>query len=211
MFAALLLAFLQAPADPFEKWEKAIVAIEKRLKEKPPAKGGVAFVGSSSIVKWNLDKSFPGKDYTNVGFGGSVIRDSTHFIDRIVVPIEPSAIVFYAGDNDLGAKRTPEQVLEDYQAFVKAVHAKFPKTKIHYIPVKPSIARWKLYDVQKVANAKVKEFAAKDERLSYVDIVPAMLGADGMPIPDLFVKDGLHMSDKGYEVWTGPVMKALAK
>ena len=211
MFAALLLAFLQAPADPFEKWEKAIVAIEKRLKEKPPAKGGVAFVGSSSIVKWNLDKSFPGKNYTNLGFGGSVIRDSTHFIDRIILPIEPSAIVFYAGDNDIGAKRTPEQVLEDYQAFVKAVHAKLPKAKIHYIPVKPSIARWKLYDVQKVANAKVKEFAAKDERLSYVDIVPAMLGADGMPIPDLFVKDGLHMSDKGYEVWTGPVMKALAK
>jgi len=211
MFAALVFTILQAPVDPFEKWEKSIVAIEKRLKDKPPTKGGVAFVGSSSIVGWNLDKFFPEKNYTNVGFGGSVIRDSTHFVDRIMVPIEPARIIFYAGDNDINAKRTPDQVLEDYQSFVKAVHAKLPKTKIFFIPVKPSIARWKLYEVQKVANAKVKEFSAKDDRLSYIDIVPAMLGSDGMPIPELFVKDGLHMTAKGYELWTAAVTKALAK
>ncbi len=211
MFAALLLAVLQAPVDPFEKWEKSIVAIEKRLKEKPPAKGGVAFVGSSSIVNWKLDKFFPGKDYANVGFGGSEIRDSTHFVDRIVVPLEPATIVFYAGDNDINAKRTPDQLLEDYRAFAKAVHAKLPKAKIDYIPVKPSIARWKQYDVQKVANAKVKDYCATDERLGYIDIVPAMLGPDGMPIVELFVKDGLHMTDKGYEIWTAAVTKALAK
>ena len=116
-----------------------------------------------------------------------------------------------AGDNDINAKRTPDQVLEDYRAFAKAVHAKLPKATIDYIPVKPSIARWKLYGVQKAANAKVKEYCATDERLGYIDIVPAMLGPDGMPIAELFVKDGLHMTDKGYEIWTAAVAKALAK
>jgi lysophospholipase L1-like esterase len=36
-----------------------------------------------------------------------------------------------------------------------------------------------------------------------------MLGADGKPLPELFVKDGLHLTPKGYEVWTAAVQKAL--
>jgi lysophospholipase L1-like esterase len=49
----------------------------------------------------------------------------------------------------------------------------------------------------------------KGEGLVFVDVVPLMLGADGAPDPELFVKDGLHMSAKGYELWTAAVNKAL--
>ncbi len=206
----VLLAFVQQPADPFAKWEKEIVTIEKRLKDAPPAKGGVVFAGSSSIRLWDLKKSFPDRNVVNVGFGGSQIPDSTHFATRIILPHEPKAIVFYAGDNDLAAKRTPKQVRDDFAAFTKAVHEKLPKTKIHFIPVKPSLKRWDIYDQQKEANALVKEYCAKDSRLGYIDIVPVMLGPDGKPIEELFVKDGLHLSPKGYELWTKAVTKALA-
>lgn len=210
-FAPLLLA--QRPAaDPFARWEKEIAGIEKRLKEKPPAKGGVAFVGSSSVRLWKVDKAFPDLNAVNLGFGGSEIRDSTHFAPRILLPLEPKAIVFYAGDNDVAKKRTPEQVRDDFRAFVTLVHGKLPETRILYIPVKPSIARWKQYDTQTKANAMVKAICEKDERLTYVDIVPAMLGPDGgMPPADLFVKDGLHLSEKGYAIWNDAVKKALAE
>jgi lysophospholipase L1-like esterase len=36
-----------------------------------------------------------------------------------------------------------------------------------------------------------------------------MLGADGKPMPDLFKKDGLHLNDKGYQIWTKVVKKWL--
>src|SRR5438128_1826027 len=93
------------PFDPFAKWEKEITAIEKRLTVNPPKPGGVFFVGSSSIVKWDLGKWFPDRGYVNVGFGGSVIADSTHFAPRIVTPYKPATVVFYAGDNDIGQGR----------------------------------------------------------------------------------------------------------
>ncbi|NIO41936.1 MAG: hypothetical protein GTO41_18250, partial [Burkholderiales bacterium] len=35
--------------------------------------GNIIFTGSSSIKRWNLEKSFPGKEYINRGFGGSTI------------------------------------------------------------------------------------------------------------------------------------------
>jgi lysophospholipase L1-like esterase len=205
----VLVAFVQQPTDPFAKWEKEIVAIEKRLKDAPPAKGGVVFAGSSSIRLWDLKKSFPDLNAVNVGFGGSQIPDSTHFAPRIILPHEPRAIVFYAGDNDLASKRTPTQLRDDFAAFAKAIHEKLPKTKILFIAVKPSLKRWDIYDQQKEANALVKDFCAKDSRLGFVDIVPVMLGPDGKPIAELFVKDGLHLSPKGYEQWTKAVTKAL--
>jgi lysophospholipase L1-like esterase len=38
-----------------------------------------------------------------------------------------------------------------------------------------------------------------------------MLGADGEPIPELFVRDGLHMTEAGYDIWTRVVGDLLAR
>ncbi len=214
MLALLPLLLLQpAPkdADRFAKWEPQIAAIEKRLKESMPEPGGVFFAGSSSIRLWDLKKSFPEKSYVNVGFGGSQIRDCTHFVPRLITPHRPATIVLYAGDNDVAAGRTAEQVLADFKAYCRDVHADLPKCRILFIPIKPSLARWKQIDEQKKANELVQDYCGTDPRLGYVDIVPLMLGSDGKPDPKLFAKDGLHMGAAGYEKWTTAVAAALRK
>lgn len=201
-----VVATAQNP-NPFEKWEKEIVGIETRLKTSPPKKGGVFFAGSSSIRLWKLDEPFPGA--TNVGFGGSQIRDTTHFATRIIVPHEPAMIVFYSGDNDIASKRTPTQVRDDFAAFTKVIHEKLPKTRILFLAIKPSIKRWEMYDQQKSANALVKEACSADKRLTYLDTVSIMLDSDGKPPAKLFVKDGLHLSEAGYALWNDLVKKHL--
>jgi len=197
------------PDDQFAKWEKGIAAIEKRLAANPPKPGGVFFVGASTIVGWDLKKYFPDSGYVNVGFGGSVIADSTFFAPRIIAPYKPGVIVFYAGDNDIAAGRKAEEVAQDFQAFVAAARKDNPSCRVVFLSVKPSIARWKKFDEQKRANALVGEICEKGDRLTYVDTVTLMLGPDGKPIPELFVKDGLHLSPKGYELWTAAVNKVL--
>jgi lysophospholipase L1-like esterase len=207
-FAIVVSISLGQPAkdeDRAAKWEKEIAAIEKRQAEKPPEKGGIVFAGSSTIRLWDLSKSFPDWKVTNSGFGGSEIRDSTIFADRLILKHEPRAIVFYAGDNDISGSRKPEQVLADFQAFAKHVHEKLPKSRIYFLSIKSSIARWKQFETQSKANALVKELCTKDERLIYVDMVTVTLGSDGQPKPEFFVKDGLHLSEEGYRAWTGAV------
>ena len=49
-------------------------------------------------------------------------------------------VVLYAGDNDLAAGKTPQQVIEDYKAFVARVRRDLPKAKIAFISIKPSPA-----------------------------------------------------------------------
>lgn len=199
------------PSDPFAKWEKNIAALEKKLAANPPKPGAVFFAGSSSIVGWDVKKSFPNESYINVGFGGSVIADSTHFAPRILNPHKPGAVVFYAGDNDIGRGGKAAQVLADFRAFVTEVRKDNPSCRVLFVAVKPSLARWKLYAEQQKANALVRSYCEAEKGLTFVDVVPLMLGADGTPVPDLFQKDGLHMTPKGYELWSAAVSKALAK
>jgi lysophospholipase L1-like esterase len=214
-FISLVLALAQPPAakpaDPFAKWEPEIAAIEKRLKENPPKPLGVVFAGSSSIRLWDVKKSFPELAAVNVGFGGSTIPDSTHFAGRVILPCNPWAIVFYAGDNDINAGRTPERVRDDFKAFCETVQKASPRTQIFFVAVKPSLARWPQFEAQTKANQLVRDYCKAGKGLKYVDIVAPMLGADGKPKPELFVKDGLHLSPAGYDLWTGLVRKALVE
>lgn len=213
----LALVAQPAPAPPpaapgtarAARWEKEVAAIEKRLAAAPPKAGGVVFAGSSSTRLWKLDESFPGKGYVNVGFGGSELRDSTVAAPRLITPHRPRAVVLYAGDNDINAGRTPEQLAADFRAFVAAVRKDVPDCKVYFVAVKPSIARWNKIDVQAKANALVKAACDADPKLGYVDVAPLMLGPDGRPLPELFVKDGLHLSPAGYARWTAAVAAAL--
>jgi lysophospholipase L1-like esterase/sugar lactone lactonase YvrE len=192
----------QSAAAKPDRWESAIAAFETSDKSSPPPQGEIVFVGSSSIRLWNLAESFPDLKCTNRGFGGSQMADSAQYADRIVVPYRPRLVVVYAGDNDIAAGKSPEQILADSKSLVAAVHAKLPRARVVFISIKPSIRRWAFMDKIRGANALVKGYIGKHRHLAFVDIVPQMLGADGKPRPELLVADGLHMTPEGYKVWT---------
>lgn len=198
-----------APKKDPDRWEPAIRRFEEQDKKAPPPGGAVLFVGSSSIVGWDLKKSFPDLTAINRGFGGSQIADSVRYAGRIVTPYKPRVIVFYAGDNDIASGRPPERVAADFQAFVAKVRAALPKTRIVFIAIKPSNARWKLIDKIREANRLIRQSAAKEEGVEFVDVEPVMLGPDGKPKAELFKKDGLHLNDEGYKLWSGLVRKQV--
>ena len=193
-----------------DRWESAIQEFEKKDKTSPLPQGEIVFVGSSSIRLWNLAESFPGLKCINRGFGGSQMTDSARYADRIVVPYRPRLVVVYAGDNDIAAGKSPEQILADAKSLVAAVHTKLPRTRIIFISIKPSIQRWHLYEKQREANRLIAEYTKQNPRLAIVDVTEAMLRPDGKPRPELFVKDGLHLSPAGYKIWASqldPVLK----
>jgi len=184
-----------------DKWAKEMAAFEEQVK-KDPALGGIVFVGSSSIRLWDLEKAFPEMPVLNRGFGGSDIPDSVSHVDLLVIRHKPRTVVFYAGDNDIANGRSPQQVADDYKAFVTKIHAALPQTRIAFIGIKPSIQRWALVDKVRAANALVREFASKDDRLGFIDVDGPMLGWDEKPRKELFIADGLHMTPAGYAIWT---------
>jgi lysophospholipase L1-like esterase len=194
-----------------DRWEPAIKAFEQADNLSPPPQNAIVFIGASSIVRWNLNESFPelGVQAINRGFGGSLAADSTRYAGRIVIPYKPRMVVFYAGDNDVEANHTPQQIADDFAAFERTVHAALPQTQIVFISIKPSIRRFPWIEQIKGANALVKQYIAAHSHLTFVDIFPQMLGADSRPRKELLVADGLHMTAAGYKIWNDALRPIL--
>ena len=192
-----------ADASPSARWERDVRSFEDADKKNPPPQNAILFIGSSGFVQWKtLANDFPEYKVINRGFGGSAIADSVYYADRIVIPYRPRLIIFRAGTNDIALGRTPEQVLADFQAFVSVVRAKLPETRIAFMSLNPTIARWGNVAKESKANELIKAYIASGENLDYIDVVGAMLGSDGKPRPELYAKDQLHNSPEGYKLWT---------
>jgi lysophospholipase L1-like esterase len=197
------------PRD-FKRWEKEIAAYEAADRTNPPPKGGVLFIGSSTIRLWKtLAADFPDHKVINRGFGGSEIADSTHFAERIIFPYEPRQIFLRAGGNDINAGRLPREVAADFWEFVRKVRGKLPKTEILYIEVSPAPQRWSQNDKYRDLNRRIREMALDMPRVAVVDAFDMTLSRDGQARPALFVPDMLHFNELGYRLLAGRVRPYL--
>lgn len=169
----------------------------------PPPAGAVLFYGSSSLRLWTtLSEDMAPWPVVNRAFGGSTLAACVHFFDRLVVPCAPGSIVLYAGDNDLGDGRAPDDVVRSLRAMLARIDATLGPIPVAYISIKPSLARWNLRE--KILRFNNAARALMEQRSSgyYVDLYTSMLDADGRPRAELFDADGLHLSAMGYQVWT---------
>ena len=211
---SVLLLFLAATTfAATNAFEKEILAFEASDKTNPPPKNAILFIGSSSIRMWKtLAQDFPDEKVINRGFGGSQISDSIHYTDRIVIPYAPRLIVFYAGGNDINAKRSAETVANDFKTFVAKVREKLPNTHIAYISIAGNPARWAQVSEVRKANTLIRGFTTTDpHKLSFIDVFPHMMAENGEPKPEIFVADRLHMNEKGYAIWKRVVGEHLKK
>ncbi|MDX2132215.1 MAG: GDSL-type esterase/lipase family protein [Planctomycetota bacterium] len=191
-----------------EAWyEPEIRAFEAADRATPPVPGRVVFVGSSSIRMWRtLAADMEPVPVVNRGFGGSKTGEVLEVFDRVVTPQRPAVIVYYCGDNDLGTDNTDsEAAAAGFIEFDRRARRAWPRVRVLYIAIKPSLARWENWGAMGRANDLVRAYCARTPGAEFLDIATPMLGADGRPEPSLFESDGLHVNAKGYEVWTGVV------
>ncbi|MCC6676937.1 MAG: hypothetical protein IT436_07325 [Phycisphaerales bacterium] len=215
-------ATLQAPpppapaaaAQPVPWYEPEIRAFEAADRASPPPPGRVLFIGSSSIRLWAaLAEDLRPAPIINRGFGGSKTADVLAVFDRIVPVCRPSAIVYYCGDNDLGTDNTDSGAAADgFIEFDRRARALWPGVKVFYIAIKASRARWGNWPAMQRANELVRAYCERTPGAIYLDTVTPTLLPDGTPDPSIFLEDGLHLSPKGYAIWTSvirePVLRA---
>ncbi len=190
------------------------IEIEKYLKEDSINGikfGQILFVGSSSIRKWKtLEQDFSPFQVINRGFGGSSVPEVIFYSPKIVLPYKPKKIFFYAGENDIAwNKNSPETVKQTFILFSKMIHFYLPKTKIYFISIKPSLAREE-YNQQFIeTNKMLKSYIENYDYIKYIDVYSKMLTSEGKIIDDIFIKDKLHLNEKGYSIWKNEILKYL--
>lgn len=208
-----LSACVSAPPSPevtTGPFATEIAAYKEADRKSAPAPCQVLFVGSSTIANWtSLSSDMAPIATIGRGFGGSEIAHVNYWFDQIVAPYRPSAIVFYAGENDVDVGKSVNKILVDFTAFLKLKKRTLGSIPVYFVSIKPSRYRFSQIGVQAQVNARIRKLAAQREDLEYIDIVDAMLES-GQP-KDLFVADGIHMTSKGYAIWTAAIRPTLLK
>ena len=198
-----------APQTDSGRWQKELEAFAREDQERSPKEGGIVFVGSSSIRLWEVERFLPGLGVVNRGFGGSEMSDVLEHLDRLVLVHRPRMVVLYAGDNDIAAGEDPAQVSEEFAELARRLHQSLPDTRLVYLSIKPSLARWQLFPQMQQANAAIERYCRRHDRCQFVDVSRVMLNDEGKPRADLFADDGLHLSQPGYRLWSDLVRPLL--
>jgi lysophospholipase L1-like esterase len=181
-------------------YEDEVGPLEKKLRNSPS--DSVIFYGSSTVRLWpDLAQDFPDVKPINAGFGGSTLAACAWFFERLIVPANPRTIVLYAGDNDLGDNRHPEEVYLSFCALAAKIQRDLPATDVTFVSIKPSPSRWHIVDQIRTANRYIADEIKRLPRFSFVDLTAVMLTPDGKPRRELYQPDGLHMNPDGYVLW----------
>ena len=164
--------------------------------------GNIVFFGSSSIRLWpGLKRAFPDVAIENWGFGGSTLGECVAAFERFIVPRAPSGLVIYAGDNDLALGASPPQIWESLCQLLTMRDAQLGAVQAAFLSLKISPARAELRAQIEEANEWCQREIWARQNARWVDIAAPMLDDDGGPRGELFMRDELHLSRAGYDVW----------
>lgn len=202
---------VRPPTSFFEGEFRAFAEADART---PPPRDALLFYGSSSIRLWNtLASDFAGAQVVNRGFGGSTLAECVQQIDRLIIPLAPRAIVFYAGDNDLAQGASPERIQELFEEFAELIDDRLGVVPLVFISIKISPSRAGNAANILRANALTRSTVERWPNSRYVDVCSLMLDAGGHAQREYFCEDWLHLSPAGYTLWArevGACLRSLA-
>lgn len=185
------------------RFEQAIENIEWEDSVRVVMKNEVLFIGSSSIRLWKtLQRDFDPIPVINRAFGGSTLPELIYYADRMIFPYQPGLIVLYCGENDIAEGASPEQTFETFKKLDQLIRTNLPETRMIYISMKPSIARWNLWEQYVSTNEMIRKYLDGQNRRLFIDCSAVMLTESGDPDPSVFVEDQLHLNERGYAGWT---------
>jgi len=190
-------------------YEPDVKGVEQRKEKVQNPK--ILFYGSSSIRLWTtLEEDF--KEYAplNMGFGGSTLAACIVYFDRLMKDLHPDILLIYAGDNDLGDGRHPEEVLIFFQQMIVKVRERFGMIPVMFVSVKPSIRRFNILEQIKFTNKIIAaEVEKMDSQVFFINVFDKMLDPKNHPNWSLFQSEGLHINEKGYAIWTSVIKEFM--
>jgi hypothetical protein len=190
-------------AELFRRWadEEAAAPIEP---------GRVVVIGSSSIRLWSsLQEQFTAWAPVQRGFGGALLWDVAAEADRLISVHHPSAVVVYAGANDLDDHASAESTFDAYRCLLQRIRTGAGDVPVAMITVTPTPLRWDAWPEAEKFNRLVIELSRQWPSLHVVDGQAAYLATGAPPAERLFLPDRLHLNATGYALWNDQAHAAL--
>jgi len=220
-YLILILAALMVACSPLGKyrdlpevksWENDIKKFEQLDKSEKYPTDAILFAGSSSIRLWtSLEKDMVPYHVIQRGYGGAKLSDFAVYADRIFDPHPCKAIVIFIANDITGTEqdKTPKEIAALFNNVLNTIRKGNPATPVFWIEITPTASRWKVWPEIQKANSLIKEICDKKKNTYFIKTDFAFLNEKGLPKDELFRDDKLHLTEKGYVVWTEIIKKEL--
>jgi lysophospholipase L1-like esterase len=176
--------------------------------------GSIVFAGDSLVGGWsNLQSDFSGIPVTNRGIGGDVSRGLLFRFKEDVLDLHPKGIVILIGTNDLSTREKPEVIIENIERILTMTEHTNPELKVILCTLPPrnnpqaSIDPGELQEL----NRRIKRLTTDHKNLTVLDLYSLLADRDGLPHPEDFKPDQLHLGQQGHGVWRDSLIPLFAR
>ena len=178
------------------------------------SKKSILFVGSSSIAGWKTSISFPEFYVINRGIGGMNISEIIQYYDILIKKHAPSIIAIYC-DIDIEQGKSPQEAVDAFKKLTRIIKADFPKTVIVLLSMKPVMVDdfigKDIRTNKMITNNQLLNFSNEENNVEFVDLATPMLNSGGTLKTEIFIEDGMHLNQLGYDIWNPIVRNILQK
>ena len=200
------------------QFEQEVSLLESLDLEEKAGEKDLLFIGSSSIRLWdNIQVDMYPYSSVKRGYGGAHFYDLIHFSERLVKNHSPKAILIFVanditGSNDftnLVGDISPNGVKKLFRYNFKSIRRIHKHVPIFLIETTPTPKRWKVWNKILQSNKKLERFCKQEPNLYFISTRDKFIGADGLPIQSVFLKDELHLNVDGYKLWSSVIKSKL--
>lgn len=161
----------------------------------------ILFIGHSLIEFFDWQGRFPDHQVVSLGVAGETVEGLLARIDVIIKEYPDFDLVFImTGTNNVAMEDF--EFLASYKSIIEKLSTAYPKSGIFIHSILPVVLEWIKDEDIKRANSSIKKMADKTSA-QFLDIYNFFVDNKGTAIKDYLLEDGVHLSDKGYAIWTG--------
>lgn len=170
------------------------------------------FLGDSITELYDLDEYFPDMNVVNSGVSGNKTQDILKDLKNRAYRYNPSKVFLLIGTNDIQAGVDSDEIIQNIEEILVGLKKNRPYAQLYLESIYPvnedkSGAQDRTNKEIQAINQALKKYC-KEEDITFINLYDLLLNEDGQ-LASEYTKDGLHLSEQGYEVVTKEIMKYL--
>ncbi|VAX29729.1 hypothetical protein MNBD_NITROSPIRAE03-199 [hydrothermal vent metagenome] len=167
----------------------------------------ILFLGHSLIEFFDWQDRFPGHRVASLGVAGETVEGLLSRVDGIIREYPHADLVFImTGTNNVAMEDF--DFLDVYRKIIEKLSAAYPEAGIYVHSILPIALEWITgEDIQRM-NQSIREMSMETSA-GFLDIYSLFVDIKGKAVKEYFLEDGIHLSGKGYSIWTGALEKIV--
>ncbi len=168
----------------------------------------IVLIGDSLTEFFDWQGRFPGHQVLNLGIAGEPVEGLLARMSNIRTAIVRADLIFVmTGINNMAMG--DHDIIPRYEKVLNTLVSDFAGAEIVVQSVLPVRLPW-------LDNAEIEkinsdlEKTARRMKVRYLDVYSLFVDTGDNPVPEYLSEDGVHLSGRGYEVWSGAIEKEFS-